>query len=704
MTTRSSGTPAKTKDVTSRKSPPPSRAKKKSESSPVTIPETRFFFFGGKGGVGKTTVACATALCLLEQARQDERILLFSTDPAHSLSDILDKKIGPRIVEVAARKRAKLFAREMDSAAALDAFKKEHGSTLARIADEGTFLDRSDINEILNLSLPGMDEVMGLFDLSETAGDGEYARIVVDTAPSGHTTRLLQLPRVFAQWINALDLIAEKHRFLIARFARRKRAQADDIELFLSELGKRLDRVREMLYKPETTAFTLVTIPEAMIVEETSRYFAFLRSEGVPITDLIINRVERPRSDCGFCGARATAQQPMLKRVRREFKGLRCHFVPQAAHAVRGQADLTEIGRRIWNASSEGELGDQLAATRGPAPGGHKPKKSIASHPDSAGLTLEPRRLLIFGGKGGVGKTTMAAAASLALAERNRRSRVLVFSTDPAHSLSDSFEENIGELKRGVAGLRNLDGIEIDPAARFQQFKERYQKWSDEWFDSLTGESGWEIQFDRDAMREIMTLAPPGIDEIAALGAISELLRDGSYSSIVLDTAPTGHLVRFLELPDIALSWVRIFMKLLLKYKAVAAEENIARELVTMSKNIKRVAALLVDSDKCEFVGVAIPERSSLEESIRLARDLERLRVPMRRLIVNNVIPSTAAKSCDWCNERRTEQQEIVHSFRRRFRAKATVFIGEQQPHEVRGPKLLREYFSSVRESTRSSK
>src|SRR6185437_16138096 len=154
----------------------------------------------------------------------------------------------------------------------------------------------------------------------------------------------------------------------------------------------------------------------------------------------------------------------------------------------------------------------------------------------------------------------------LARAKADPKKKVLVFSSDPAHSLSDSFAEAIGELKKGVAGQKNLDAMEIDPGKWFEELKQRYRVWTDDLFTSLSGRAGMEIQFDREAMRELVELTPPGIDEIAALGTISELLDAERYQTIILDTAPTGHLIRFLELPQVALSWIRTFMKLLLKY------------------------------------------------------------------------------------------------------------------------------------------
>ena len=238
-----------------------------------------------------------------------------------------------------------------------------------------------------------------------------------------------------------------------------------------------------------------------------------------------------------------------------------------------------------------------------------------------------------------MGKTTAAAAHALAFAKAEPKRKFLIFSTDPAHSLSDSFEEQIGELKKGVGGQKNLDAMEIDPGQWFEDLKQRYRSWTDELFDSLTGASRMEIKFDREAMRELVELTPPGIDEIAALGVISDLLDEDRYHSIILDTAPTGHLIRFLELPRVALSWIRTFMKLLLKYQNVVKATQVAEELVALSKIIKRVVALLTDGERCEFVGVAIPERMSLEETVDLAKALDNLEVPMKKLLIIGFVP-----------------------------------------------------------------
>jgi arsenite-transporting ATPase len=663
---------------------------------PEDFPQTRYLFFGGKGGTGKTTAAAATALALLDAARKGERILLFSTDPAHSLSDSLGETVGDRAMEVARRGAGddapRLLAREMDAARALEEFKEKHHVVLAEIADRGTILDEADINDLLDLSLPGMDEVMALFELSEVERAGSFARIVVDTAPSGHTSRMLRLPRVFASWVGALDVMSEKHRYMVAHFARRGRVREDEVDLFLRDLTARVEAVRSMLFDPSRASFVLVTIPEAMAFEESARYYKTLLAEGAPVTDLVINRVEREHDDCPFCRARTRMQSRWLGAFKRNFKSLRTRRVPLFPSEVRGVEALRRFARAVWQ-----PIGDGGQDGGGRRKGKPSSLPSSASIPSSSSFPLDPRRLVIFGGKGGVGKTTAAASYSLALAEREESARVLLFSTDPAHSLSDSFDEAVGELKRGVAGLKNLDAMEIDPAARFEELKERYRRWTDELFESLTGGSRWEVQFDREAMRELVALAPPGIDEIAALSIVSDLVDESAYTTIVLDTAPTGHLLRFLELPAVALAWVRTFIKLLLKYKNVVRWGGVAEELVALSKSIKRVAALLADADNCEFVGVAIPERMSLEETIRLAASLEHLHVPARRLLVNNLLTEEAARACDFCGARRRGQMPVIEEFRRRLGDGVSIFLAPQQPFEARGRESLRIHFESWR-------
>src|SRR5215470_3393653 len=452
---------------------------------PSHLSSARYFFFGGKGGVGKTTAATATALLLLKLAKPNDKILLFSTDPAHSLSDSLGTTVGNRLVQVSTFRRARLVAFEMDSKTALAEFRNKHAKVLAEIAERGTLLDETDINELLNLSLPGLDEVMALFELSELDRTSDYSHIVIDTAPSGHTSRLLRLPEVFSRMVTALDRMADKHRFLVAHFARR-RMVLDEVDLFLRDLNDRIQAVRNLLYNSTESSFALVAIPEALSVNETRRYAAELRADGVSVTDLIINRVELEHDNCTFCRVRVKAQKRWLGELSKHFKSLKLHKVPLRASDVRGIEALKSFGEEIW-----------IGKKSQPETVG-KREKQVKLDPQTRDLSFDDRRVWVFGGKGGVGKTTAAEALALALAKRATKKRILIFSTDPAHSLSDSFDERIGSLKTRVAGLRNLDAMEINPGEWFENLKQRYRSWTNELFDSLMSRSRLDIKFDRE--------------------------------------------------------------------------------------------------------------------------------------------------------------------------------------------------------------
>ena len=142
----------------------------------------RFIFFGGKGGVGKTTAAAASALYLARQ-RPDERILAVSTDPAHSLGDSLGQDIGDEIVPIEGADN--LWARELDAEKVLAEYRRENDPILAEIANRGTLFDENDIADFMRLTLPGMDEVMAIREIIALIKSGEYDLVIVDTAPTG---------------------------------------------------------------------------------------------------------------------------------------------------------------------------------------------------------------------------------------------------------------------------------------------------------------------------------------------------------------------------------------------------------------------------------------------------------------------------------------------------------------------------------------
>ena len=145
--------------------------------------------------------------------------------------------------------------------------------------------------------------------------------------------------------------MGEKHRYMIEQFARR-RAPIDKVELFLRDLSDRIASVRTMLYDADQTRFALVTIPEAMSVRETQRYLQLLKEQGVPVRDVIVNRVEQEHEGCEYCHARVLGQKKWLKEIARVFRGFELHHIPLMAQEVRGFEALKKVGDVLWNKGS----------------------------------------------------------------------------------------------------------------------------------------------------------------------------------------------------------------------------------------------------------------------------------------------------------------------------------------------------------------
>jgi len=158
----------------------------------------RVTFFGGKGGVGKTTCAAAAATLA---ASEGANVLVVSTDPAHSLGDALGTKLGaaPARIVLHGSRSGELWAAQLDADRALHRWMREHEDAFKTIAERGTYLDDEDVERLFALSLPGVDELVGLLELARlarSARSGDYDHVVVDTAPTGHTLRLLEIPEL----------------------------------------------------------------------------------------------------------------------------------------------------------------------------------------------------------------------------------------------------------------------------------------------------------------------------------------------------------------------------------------------------------------------------------------------------------------------------------------------------------------------------
>src|SRR5262245_46839801 len=265
------------------RSRPLQRARKRASGTPAP----HYVFFGGKGGTGKTTCAAAAAIA---SAERGSRVLVVSTDPAHSLGDVLGRRLTARVSRVEFT-RGSLSACELDADRALTRWLAARRPALATILKRGTLLERRDIDPFLDLSLPGVDELLGLIEI-ERLGEGPYDQIVIDTAPTGHTLRMLSAPATFETLARVLDLMQEKHRVLAAAFARRLRR--DGSEALIEELRADGERLGHLLRDRSRTRLCWVLLPEDVSVAESVRAVAALASDGIRVSDVIVNRVTPP--------------------------------------------------------------------------------------------------------------------------------------------------------------------------------------------------------------------------------------------------------------------------------------------------------------------------------------------------------------------------------------------------------------------------
>lgn len=615
----------------------------------LTNPDLRLLVFGGKGGVGKTTCAVAAGIQLARRFPESS-LLLISTDPAHSLADSVAGLRLPAGMEVV----------EFDAREHLEDFRRRHGRHLQAIAERGTFLDREDIGRFLSLSLPGMDELLSFLDLAQRAESaGGRERIVVDTAPSGHALRLLGMPELLRGWIEVLETLLAKHRYMKRVFGRTY--VPDELDRFLDELAASIGAAEGLLRDPRRCRFVPVMIAEELAVRETAALLDELARLGMAADELVVNMLA-PASSCPTCAGMRRQQLREVGRLPAPFQGRALWGAALRPDEPRGPAlesfwdDVAPLDPREGAAERPPALPEPTDLVGGPAP---LPAASV--------------RLLLFAGKGGVGKTTLACATALRLARTWPHRRILLFSTDPAHSVADCLELPVGPRASPVTG--NLEALQVDAPAKLEALKQEYRHELDQFFGSLL--HGLDLPFDREVMERIIELSPPGLDELMALTEAMEFLSAGTYDLLVLDAAPTGHFVRLLEMPGLVDQWLKAFFELFLKYRNVWGMPRFAERLVEMSRDLHRFRALLRDPERCAVYATAIPTRMALEETLDLAAACRRLGVDLAVLFLNRMTPETG---CPFCARRALGERELERDFARSFPGHRTRVFHQPEP------------------------
>lgn len=598
--------------------------------------DLRLLLFGGKGGVGKTSCAVATALALAE-THPGEVFHLVSTDPAHSVADSLAGLERP----------SNLRLTELDAPACFQSFWRQHGTSLETIATRGTFLDARDIHSFLHLSLPGLDELMAALEIARWVEARPRCRLVVDTAPAGHTLRLLAMPGLLRQWLAALDALLAKHRYLKQLYGRS--GQPDKAEEMLTELAASTEALESLLRDGRHCRFVPVLLAEELSYHETGGLLGQLDQWHIPVEEIIVNRLI-PENRCSVCGEWRRRQAAILERIltHPQFARGSLWGVPLYPDEVRGAGALKTFWDGTWRLT-----GVALPSSAPRVSGGPRVEGEIGDCPVG-------RRLWIFAGKGGVGKTTLACASSVRLARENPRSEVLLFSTDPAHSLSTCLNTPVGSTATRI--LPGLTALEIDAEAEFASLKRLYAEELESFLTAAL--PGVDLTFDRTAMEKLLDLAPPGLDEVMALTRATELLEQGPFQTLVLDAAPTGHLLRLLEMPELVDRWLKVFFGLFLKYRRVFRLPQIAQRMVDVSRHLKRWQSLVVNPAQSTFHAVTILTELALEETKDLLAACRRMALPVSTLFLNCATPPGP---CPLCTALHGRERAVLKKFQKAF-------------------------------------
>lgn len=541
----------------------------------------------GKGGVGKTTVAAALATRFAEEK---QRTLVVTTDPAGTLLTALDHSLERTTRPIPIRPNLDAWA--FDTAGIRDEFLARWREPISTILDRGTYLDAEDIAGLVDAALPGADEIFAVLTLGEVLSREKdaYDRVVVDTAPTGHTLRLLTLPQSFEALVRLLDAMQEKHRFMVRALTHRYKSDASDA--LIAELRDRVGNLQKILTDPKRSAAVLVTRPEQVVVAETARYAAALRLIGIRIAATVVNVVDTARTTSWVKGDEAMFFAPTVDRPVESFLSA-----------------LTQL------------------------PDSFNPPSRTSARPSAASAVKpfpQTPSILIVGGKGGVGKTTTSIALAIQSADAGRKT--LLVSTDPAPSIGDALGLNIGDKEMTI--LPNLAARQIDATHAFSSFRDEYRGRIDDLFEGLAGR-GVDLAHDREIIRDLLALAPPGIDELYALTVLGEELEKGRFDSIIIDPAPTGHLLRLLDMPQLAVAWAHQLMRMMLKYKEVVGLGDAAQELLHFAKRTRALDARFHDPARSAAIIVALDEPLVREETLRLSRELAARGLPLSAIIWN---------------------------------------------------------------------
>ncbi len=587
----------------------------------------KFIFFSGKGGVGKSTMSCATALWL---ARRGYKTLIVTTDPAPNLTDIFGQPIGHHITAIA--NVPNLEAIEINPDAASREYRDRMISPLKGI------IDQKNLDSMMEqLKSPCVDEVAAFDSFIAFMDDPHYDAVVFDTAPTGHTIRLLELP---SGWSTELD-----------------KGGSTCIGPSSSLQGAKVKYKKAIGYLQdgEKTSFIFVLKPERSSITETYRSMEELSKLGIKTSTLIINGVlPAEAATDAFFRKKKAEEDIMLEEIKRDFVLNELQY-PLQDTEINGLDPLQSVASYLFDGK---KISVHTASEK--ASGSNARVKNEMKAVRELLRPANGTRYVFFTGKGGVGKSTLACATAVYLADEGLKT--LIVTTDPASHLQEIFEQEVSYDPTPVLGVKNLDAVRIDQKEALDEYRKRI-------LDSVKDQPD-------DVKRSVEEdLHSPCAEEMSAFEMFMSYFELKNYQCIIFDTAPTGHTLHLLELPS---DWKGFI------------------DLGTLSKNTSEktrskysnVIETMRTKERSTFVFVVYPEYTPIIEAWRASQELKKqVGIETALVAANFILPKEYGHNA-FFESRRRQQEKYLKEIEPRFHT--PLFMVPLLDHAPEGVENLR--------------
>jgi arsenite-transporting ATPase len=603
---------------------------------------TQYLFFSGKGGVGKTSMACTHAV---RYGDEGKRTLIVTTDPASNLSDTFEQAIGHQVTPISGVPN--LWAMEIDPDKATQEYiDRAMAPIRAAFPAQMVQVMEEQMSGPCTAEVAAFDRFTDFLEAPADHGEA-YDVVIFDTAPTGHTIRLLELPAEWSQSINAAS--SGNGQTCIGPAAA------------IQDARHKYERALSALRDAQAATFIFVLHPEAISIRETQRAIGELRKLEIQNYRLIINGIIPLEGEQNsLFAARAEMHARYLAQIEREFTFPKQRMTLQAGE-IKGMERLRQVAKIFFDGeAAKGMFDTQITKSQG---------ASFAIALDDLRISVQPnghRQTVFFAGKGGVGKTAASCITAVWLARQGHKT--LLLTTDPAAHLGDVLDSPVSDEIAPVAGQPNLWAVKIDPKAAAETYRERILNDA-----RKRGRPENAIQ----VMEE--ELNSPCTEEMAAFDKFIEYASQDGWDAVVFDTAPTGHTLRLLELP---VDWSKqIDVKIFASVDGAAADD-------VAKQRFGKVIEMMRDPAQSTFAFVMYPEATPILEAWRAARELGTVGIQPGMVVANMIIPAEQATT-PFVRSRRLMQEKYLAEIAERFQVPLAQI--PLLPHEIKGLGMLAE-------------